>query len=69
MSDIDKEELAGWLSTAYERGSTDVMIMRDETDGIVFPLYIDTTQNVDVIMHCFISESRMKILEVIKIVK
>lgn len=57
------EEIKSWVSIAKENGSTHVLIVKDMTDGVVYPHYISADEHIEVVRRCFISESKMKVLE------
>lgn len=57
------EEIKSWISIASERGYTHILVVKDMTDGVVYPHYISVDEHIEVVRRCFISESKMKILE------
>lgn len=59
---VDLNEFNDWLSRG--KGSTHMFIVKDFTDGVIFPFYIATGQNPDVIRRYFISESKMKLIDI-----
>lgn len=63
----EDQEKETWLTAAHSNGSIYLMIVKDLTDGVLFPIYVYENQSINVLETHFISESRMKVVETIKI--
>ena len=62
-----EEELASWLDQARIDDCSYLLVIRDLTDGVIFPLYCSKNQDVKHLKRCFISESKMKVVDEIRI--
>jgi hypothetical protein len=62
--DIERED---WIAHAREAGCRALILVRDLTDGVRFPVYVLKKQDPDRIVRYFISESKMKVLETIEL--
>lgn len=65
--DLVSEELDEWVSHAKNHGYGYLIIVKDLTDRVVFPVYVVRKESVEAMKKCFISESKMKVLGVIDV--